>query len=115
MEYVFATEYRCDADSAPDPATVNVTVDSSVIAKIPVISDFLKENDVDYAYLRWVGGYTFFDDDGEEFEPEYSVNGVCMRVFPDASFRFVFPFKHTNDEGFTNILELSDAEPLETT
>lgn len=114
MEYVFDTEYRCDAEWAYHPETVKITVDASVIAKIPKIADFLKENDVDYAYLRWVGTYTLFDEVGTALEPSYNIVGVCMRIFPDASFRFMFPFQDMDDEGFTNILELSDANVLET-
>lgn len=109
MKYLFNTDYLCAAQDISDPTKVRLIVDESIIAKIPVIAEPLKENGAAYAYLKWVAECTFFDKDGNLI---YNVNydSCCMRVFPDASFRFVFPYGHNKgDDGFTDILKLSDA------
>lgn len=108
MKYLFNTDYLCAANHIADPATVRLIVDESLLAKIPVIAEPLKANGVTYAYLKWVAECTFFDKNGNLIAyPDY--DSCCMRVFPDASFRFIFPYSHTKEEGFTDILEISDA------
>jgi hypothetical protein len=109
MDYIFNTKFICDDRLFICIETVKITVNQSVIDKIPVITNFLNENKVEYAFLRWVGECNYFNDDGDEIEPDFIINSCHMRVFPDASFRFIFTFNESSDKGCTDILELSDA------
>lgn len=91
-----------------DPEKVVISFPVSFVAKMEQAVAFMKANGFHKTVEWWAAGFTLlgYPDGGEEdlveFVPEYRLDGCHAEVYADGDVRFVFPFKHSNDEGWTD-------------
>lgn len=97
------------ADWAECPDLVEIQLDPKAIPMIEATQAFMKKWDLHKVERWWGANYTFFateDEDGEviekvEFESDYRVEGCNLVIYP-SYIAFIFPFRHTNDELWTD-------------
>lgn len=91
-----------------DPEKVVISFPISYIAMVEQAVAFMKASGFNKTVAWWHPvSYALFGspEDGEEaleFEPEYRLDGCHAEVYSHGEVQFTFPFKHSNDEGWTD-------------
>ena len=111
--FKFKSEYMCNAEWASNPSQVEVYLHDEWQERIKIQAQALKDSGGHVMITWWAGAFEFFGEEGEEFTPEYSVDGCHLHVFADGDFRFLFPFKHSGEEGFTLTMRWADGVLME--
>ena len=109
----FGGEFFGGAEWERNPDGVEIYLDSEWQERIKIQAKALMDSGGNVMVTWWAGSYEFFDDDGEVFDPNYSIDGCHMHVFANGDFRFLFPFKHSTDEGFTQDFKWADGVLME--
>lgn len=108
----FNLEFHSNQEWTSDPDRVVVTIHDAWDKRIEAAAAALKKAGGDMMEFWWAAGYEFLLDEGDGtfvvFEPEYRVSGCYVRVYGDGTFLFKFPFKHTDEEGWTDSLRWED-------
>lgn len=90
-----------------DPEFVEVEIDDSFAALIQQHDAYLKSTDSDCVTHWHVGSYTLFDEENNEMKPEFRISGCDLRVYRGGQISFLFPFKESIDEGWTDRILVS--------
>lgn len=102
------SQYHCNAEWSSDPAVCMVKLDPLWEQKIKDAQEVLTRLGANYMVFWWAAGYEFYDEDGNVFEPDYSVDGCTIKVYADGHMQGVFQFKHSNEEGWTDDFRWED-------
>lgn len=93
-----------------DPHSVRIRVPAGFIDKAEKAMQFMQNHDFNTVTVAPVGEYTLFNDDGEEMEDRL-LDGCHAEISKSGHVRFLFPFRHANDQGWTqqnwSIVELA--------
>ena len=110
------SKFHSNQEWASDPDQVNITLPLDFISKAQQAIIFLKENGFHEITCWGAAQYELLiDEDGDglvEFEPEFSLDGCNAIVFGSDSIKFEFPFKFTEEKGWTDTWTITDLKEL---
>jgi len=104
---VFRGNYTCAVDGMSHPSTAVISIDKAILDRVPAIAGHLKQTGMSFACKWHAADFELQDEDGLPTEPEYVINDCTLKVHDDGDIAFLFPFKHSHDEGYVGPMNLS--------
>lgn len=96
------SRYVTNDDFYTHPAWVKIDLPVVLVQKLKQSLEFMESNQLYQVLINDVHfSHDFEDDDGEPFDDYFEIKGCYLRLDDSGYVRFIFPIRHSNNEGWT--------------
>lgn len=108
----FDLELNSSCDWATTPARAVITLPDSYGAVVEGHADHLRKTEAHSITTYWGAEFELLNEDGTEFDnDDLRIQGCAVKVYQQGLIQFVFDFKHSADECWTEDVTWPEGAP----